>query len=53
MISELVLCSPPAKPSRSRQAMASITQRVIRKKPAASPEASQSPSGPPWKRGPA
>src|SRR6266851_4769714 len=36
MISELTDCSPPAYPSRSRQAGASITQRVTRMNPAAS-----------------
>ncbi len=36
MILELTLRSPPAKPRRSRQAIAPITQRVILKNPRAS-----------------
>jgi hypothetical protein len=51
MIRELVSSSPPAKPCRSRQAIASTTQRVTRENPAASRPASQSP--PSSSRGPA
>jgi hypothetical protein len=51
MISESWFASPPAKPCRSRQAIASVAQRVTRKNPAASADPIQSPS--PVYRGPA
>ncbi len=51
MISESTSDSPPAKPCRSRQAAASVAQRVTRKNAAASADSIQEPS--PSCRGPA
>jgi hypothetical protein len=51
MISESTVRSPPVKPCRSRQAIASVAQRVTRKNPAASADSIQLPV--PSNRGPA
>ncbi len=54
MIELLTDCSPPAKPWRSRQAMASTAHRVTRKNPGASGPSVQPTmlSGSPGSRGP-